>query len=257
MSTESEPLSHPLRETYSIFLLLTTWASPSQSKHSDACGWAGDCQTSSPAGPRVTRALEGTFRGRMCMWCGKPRTPESTLRSGPNTHRGQLPSIKPETQATAVPYAQNQPALICASQGKRYRAWKITGKKNYCIKGCSIKVNGGIFRLKGQQGAGINDGCHSVIFPSSFQWALISGHTWLLSEVNCRSLPATLVFMGTEDQFWVMQGTLAQVKLICFQFRQRGTAALRYVWGLEPQTETSIKTVPLPSTADAGGMGIH
>lgn len=129
MDTESEPLSHPLRTAYSIFLSLTTWASPSQSKHSDACGWASDCQTSGPAGLRVTRALEGTFRGRMCMWCGKPRALESTLRSGPNTHRGQLPSIKPETPASAVPYAPNQPALICTSQGKRYRAWKITGKK--------------------------------------------------------------------------------------------------------------------------------
>lgn len=44
-------------ETYSIFLSLTTWASPSQFKHSDACGWAGDCQTSSLAGPLASLGL--------------------------------------------------------------------------------------------------------------------------------------------------------------------------------------------------------
>lgn len=130
---KSEPLYHPLRETYSSFLLLTTWASQSQSKHSDACGWADDCQTSGPAGLHVTRAQEGTFHGQVCMWCGKPRTPGGTLRSHihtlTHTWRGQLPSIKPETPATAVPYAQNQAALIWASHGRRYGAWKITGEK--------------------------------------------------------------------------------------------------------------------------------
>lgn len=69
---------------------------------------------------------------------------------------------------------------------KRYWAWKITGKKNnYCIKGCSIKVNWGIFRLRGQREAGITTGVihvlRPIIFPLPFHLVLINGHTWILS----------------------------------------------------------------------------
>lgn len=176
MSPESEPLSHPLRETYSIFLLLTTWASPSQSKH--RCLWMGwrlpdlkPCRPSRHLGSGENFPWVNVY----VMW--KAENPREHAEIRPkHTHRGQLPSIKPETPASAVPYAQNQPALICASQGKRYRAWKITGKKNnYCIKGSAIKVNRGTFRLRGRREAGINDGCHSCSFSTYFPFAFSVG----------------------------------------------------------------------------------
>lgn len=46
-------------------------------------------------------------------------------------NRGLLSSIKPETPAMAVPYAQKQ-SVMCTSQRTRYRASKIEGEiKNY------------------------------------------------------------------------------------------------------------------------------
>lgn len=155
----------------------------------------------------------------MCMWCGKPRTPESTLRSGPNTHRGQLPSIKPQPLQSLM----HKTSLLWSepAKGEGTRLERLQEKKKIIIvsKGAPIKVNGGIFRLRGREKQVLTMAVThvhlQVIFPLPVHWALISGHTWPLSEVNYRTLPATLVFMGTEDQCWVMRGTLAQSQLIC------------------------------------------
>lgn len=81
--------------------------------------------------------------GQMCMGRGKLRTPESTPSSGPNTYRVQLPSIKLESPAMAVPDAKSQPALICTSLEREGRGAQglrgLLEKKKYIVY--PIKIN--------------------------------------------------------------------------------------------------------------------
>lgn len=88
----------------------------------------------------------------------------------------------------------------------------------------------------GESKAGINDGCHSCSLASSFSLfvsfcqALISEHTWTVSEVNCGTLPA-MVSVGTEDQFHAghIGTTEADMLVSCSLTHRSGIPALGYV----------------------------
>lgn len=117
---------------------------------------------------------------------------------------------------------------MCTSQRTRYRASKIEGMS-------FLKVSRNL-EAEGESKADINDGCHSCSLASSFSLfvsfcqALISEHTWTVSEVNCGTLPA-MVSVGTEDQFHAGHiGTTEADMLVSFSLTHRsGIPALGYV----------------------------